>query len=92
LLPTPEADEVVPALLEEVEVRVVVEHFGVRAALGSRAHAILEVVPDMRAGEEHGSFLLRDIGVDGEVTRVLRRHGEWTGNGQVRCALAPRVN
>jgi hypothetical protein len=47
LLPTPEPDEVVPPLLEEVEVSVVIELLGSVGTLGAGPHPIVEVVPDV---------------------------------------------
>jgi hypothetical protein len=47
LLPAPESDEVVPALLEESEVRVVVELLGLGGAGRARTHPVMQVVPDV---------------------------------------------
>src|SRR5690349_21354037 len=58
LLPTPEPNEVVPVLVEEIEVRGVVVHFRRLAALTAWTQAILKIVPDVRAGEIDGTSLV----------------------------------
>ena len=54
LLPPPQPDEVVAALGEEAQVAVVIEALGLGRAFGARTHPVVEVVPDVRAGEVHG--------------------------------------
>src|SRR3990172_6973255 len=51
LLPAPEPDEVVAVVLEELEVRVVVELLRGLGAVRAGTHAVVEVVPDVRAGQ-----------------------------------------
>jgi hypothetical protein len=49
LLPAPEPDEVVTVLLEELEVRAIVEWLWGLRAIRTGTHAVVEVVPDVRA-------------------------------------------
>jgi hypothetical protein len=77
LLPAPEPDEVVPAVAEEVQVRGEVQPFRLVRRLGARAHAVLQVVPDVRAGEvDRAAGVL--AGRRGEVARVAVRDDQRT--------------
>jgi hypothetical protein len=67
LLPAPEPDEVVAAFGQEVEVGAVVELLGGVGAPRAGAHPVVEVVPDVGAGEVDGLLL---AGCDGEVARI----------------------
>jgi len=51
MLPAPEPDEVVPVVLEEIEVRAVVVALRQVGARRPGAEPVVEVVPDVRAGQ-----------------------------------------
>ena len=51
LLPAPKADEVMAVFLEKRKVCTVVNDSVLRGALGAGPHAIVKVVPDVRAGQ-----------------------------------------
>jgi hypothetical protein len=51
LLPAPQPDEVVGVLLEEREIRLVLEMLRPLSAFGAGAEAIVKVVVDLRPGE-----------------------------------------
>ena len=74
LLPSPQTDEVVAALLEEVEILAEVHPLRIVRARLPRPHPIVEVVPQMGAGQVDGSL----VGplANREVSRVPRRHHE----------------
>jgi hypothetical protein len=46
----------VATLCEEAQVAVEVEALGIGGTLGSRTHPVVEVVPDVRAGEVDGAL------------------------------------
>jgi hypothetical protein len=80
LLPAPEPDEVVPVVLEEGQVGAVVVLLRLAGARGARAEAVVEVVPDVRAGQvDHPPLGL--IGSDREVARIDLRDHEGAGGG-----------
>src|SRR5207244_6769558 len=72
LLPPPEPDEVVAALLEEPEVCAEVERLGGLSAVRAGTHAVVEVVPDMRAGQVNHlpAGVAGFAGRDREVARI----------------------
>jgi hypothetical protein len=74
LLPTPQTDEVVAAFLEEVEVLAEVHPLRLVRTRLPRPHPVVEVVPQVGAGQVDGSL----IGplANREVSRVPRRHRE----------------
>ena len=72
LLPAPEPDEVVAALAQQVEVRREVELFGRAAAGRAGAHAIMEVVVEVRAGQVDRPLARGIAARDGEVARIGR--------------------
>jgi len=81
LLPTPEPDKVVIMLLQKLKISVEVYDFRNLGALRPRPHAIVEIVPDMGAGQIDG-FLFRG-GCDREVTGVRAGNPEWS-RGRIR--------
>jgi hypothetical protein len=88
VLPAPEPDEVVPVLLQEIEVGAVVvalRHLGARRA---GAETVVEAVPDVRTGQvDHlpvGAVARRD----GEIAWVGRRDHEGPSRGASLLGLA----
>src|SRR5215207_1814347 len=53
VLPAPEPDEVVPVFSQEGQVGVVVELLRGARAIRAGTHAVVEIVPDVRARQEH---------------------------------------
>ncbi len=72
LLPAPQADEVVAAGDEELEVGVIVEALRLGRAVTALAQAVLEVVVEVGAGQEDDVTVASHC----EVARVVGRHDE----------------
>jgi hypothetical protein len=73
LLPAPEPDEVVAALLEEVEVGVLVELLEGIGPARAGTHPIVQIVPDVRAGQVDGRAVARcDREVRGFASETTR--------------------
>src|SRR5207244_3231568 len=70
LLPAPEPDEIVAVVLEELEVRAVVELLRGLGAVRAGTHAVMEVVPDVRAGQVDRPPVGGVTGSDSEVAWV----------------------
>ena len=81
LLPPPEPDEVVAALGQELEITLEVESLGLVRILDSRSHPVLQVVPDVRAGEVDRPAGGR-TGAMREIARIDLRHDERSGIGR----------
>jgi hypothetical protein len=80
-LPAPEADEVVAVILQEVEIRAVVELLRDRRALRAGPHAVVEVVPDVRSREVDGPSVGSLARCDHKIARVVHGHREGFGAG-----------
>src|SRR6266516_6319842 len=70
LLPTPEPDEVVVMLLQELEIGVVINLLRSFSAIWAGSHTIVEVIPDVRAGQVD-RFLI-GVGCDREIAGICR--------------------
>src|SRR5215217_7798383 len=83
LLPTPQPDKVVAALLEELKITAVVVPLRDLGAIGAGTGPIVEVVVDMRSGQIHRSPVGCVARCDREVAWVgLRDHER--PNGGIR--------
>ncbi len=81
VLPAPEPDEVVPVVLEEIEVRAVVVLLRRLGAGRAGPEAVVEVVPDVRAGQIDRLPVGGVAGCDREVAWVGLRDHEGSGSG-----------
>jgi hypothetical protein len=81
LLPPPEPDEVMAVVLEECEVGVVVVLLRGLCAVGARSETVVEIVPDVRAGQvDHATVGVRS---DREVAWVSLRDDERAGGREI---------
>ena len=84
LLPSPQPNEVVAALLQEVQILTEVHALGLVTAGLPRPDPVLQVVPDVRTGQIHRSPV--SITGHGEVTGVDLRDHQRPGGGPRRAA------
>src|SRR5688572_14184784 len=67
-LPAPETDEIVSMVLEKFEISLIIESLGGLITIGPGSHAIMEIIPDVRAGQIN-CFLLGCRG-NGEIAGI----------------------